>query len=96
MKQMQTRIKFVSMVLSVLILLSALTLSVSATEMSLEDTPVVSMSIDKTLLSEGETATVSVEMQEGYEVEYLVFKKPITGNSYAVYDIEYSDGCLKY
>lgn len=44
-----------------------------------------SISIDKTLMSEGETATITVKVIEGYTAKYLYFYKPITNNTESVY-----------
>lgn len=53
---------------------------------------VKSVSIDKELMSEGESATIAIEMEEGYEAEWIYLYKPITGNAVTVYLRENVDG----
>lgn len=43
------------------------------------------ISIDKTLMSEGETATITLKVIEGYTAEWIHFYKPITNNTKIVY-----------
>ena len=85
-------LKSFAIIIAVLLIIVSLPLSVSAVEMPLDETPVVSVSVDKTLASDGEDVTVTVEMQEGVEVEYVTFQRPITDNVSSVYEMEYVDG----
>lgn len=51
-----------------------------------------SVSIDKKLMSEGETANITVEMEEGYTAKWMYLYKPITGNEVTVYLNKNTDG----
>lgn len=60
-----------------------------------ERSPIEEISIDKALLSEGETATVTVKTIRGYSAKSATFYKPITNNPVAVALNSNSDGTYK-
>lgn len=86
------RVKLLSVFLSILMTVALLPVNVSAVELSFDETPIKSISINKTLMSVDETATIQVEMQEGYKLQYISFRKPITKNSFAIYEFDNNNG----
>lgn len=52
---------------------------------SYERSVIEEISIDKILMSEGETATITLKVIEGYTAKWIYFYKPITNNTESVY-----------
>ena len=52
---------------------------------SYERSIIEEISIDKTLMSEGETATITLKVIEGYKAKWIYFYKPITNNEEVVH-----------
>ena len=74
-----------SLVLSLIMILGIFT-SMPVTVNAATSTDIVeSFSIDKTLLSEGESATITIKVAEGYTAKWFYFYKPITNNTVTVY-----------
>ncbi len=74
--------RIMSLFLSITIIFTVMPITVFASE---TNSMIVSAIIDKTIMSEGETATITIEVTDGYTPKWFYIYRPITDNYETVY-----------
>ena len=84
--------RIISLLLSIAIILTVIPITVFASEIN---SMIVSATIDKTIMSEGETATITIKVTDEYTPKWFYIYRPITDNYETVYLSSSSDNTYK-